>query len=122
MKFFAAVNCMDGRVQLPVNTYLKDRFDVDYIDTITEPGPNRILAEQENETAIESILARLRISVEKHKASGIAVIGHHDCAGNPVAEDKQRDDLEKAVSFLNGHFDVPVISLWVDDQWSVKEI
>lgn len=122
MKFFAAVNCMDGRVQLPVNTYLKDRFDVDYIDTITEPGPNRILAEQENETAIESILARLRISVEKHKASGIAVIGHHYCAGNPVAEDKQRDDLEKAVSFLNGHFDVPVISLWVDDQWSVKEI
>lgn len=37
---------MDGRVQLPVIKYLQDRFKVQYVDTITEPGPNLILAEQ----------------------------------------------------------------------------
>jgi len=40
MIFCTAVNCMDGRVQLPVINYLKERFSANYVDMITEPGPN----------------------------------------------------------------------------------
>ena len=45
MKFCTAVNCMDGRVQLPVISYMMDRFGADCVDVISEPGPNRIIAE-----------------------------------------------------------------------------
>jgi hypothetical protein len=44
MAFCTAVTCMDGRVQLPVNAYLRERFGADFVDTITEPGPNAVLA------------------------------------------------------------------------------
>ena len=44
MTFFTVINCMDGRVQLPVINYLKQKFNVEFIDTITEVGPNKIIA------------------------------------------------------------------------------
>jgi len=34
MSYCTVINCMDGRVQLPVIKYLKERFDVDYVDSI----------------------------------------------------------------------------------------
>jgi len=44
-KFVTVINCIDGRVQKPViNKFQKD-YNADYIDMITEPGPNLILAE-----------------------------------------------------------------------------
>jgi hypothetical protein len=39
-RFAAAINCMDGRAQLPVIEWLKRECGVDYVDTITEPGPD----------------------------------------------------------------------------------
>ncbi len=97
MRFCAAVNCMDGRVRLPVIEYLQRRFDADYVDCITEPGPNLILAEQEPPEAVRSILARLAISVDKHGSVGIAVVGRHDCAWNPAPKDRQLAHLREAV-------------------------
>jgi len=47
--FAAAINCMDGRTQIPVIDYVKRRFRVDHVDMITEPRPIRILAEQKGE-------------------------------------------------------------------------
>ena len=44
-KFATAISCMDGRVQDPISRYIKEKFNVDYVDTITEPGPNKIIAE-----------------------------------------------------------------------------
>ena len=35
---------MDGRVQLPVLKYIIAEYGIDYVDMITMPGPNRILA------------------------------------------------------------------------------
>ena len=32
--FATAINCMDGRVQIPVIEYLKKEFKVDYVDMI----------------------------------------------------------------------------------------
>lgn len=88
-KFTTAINCMDGRVQIPVNEYLKRRYGVDYIDTIIEPCPNRILAEKKDQATIDSIRRWLEISITKHGSKLVAIAGHHDCAGNPVGKKTQ---------------------------------
>jgi len=41
MEFCTAINCMDGRVQIPVISFLEERFNARYVDVISEPGPNR---------------------------------------------------------------------------------
>lgn len=123
MGFSTAVNCMDGRVQLPVNQYLRKRFATEYVDTITEPGPNLILAGLGEAAAVESIMRRLRISVEHHKSVGIAVVGHHDCAANPAPRQTQAQQTQLAVRYLRGRFPgVPVIGLWVSEAGEVSEI
>lgn len=123
MSFCTAINCMDGRVQLPVIHYLRQRFGVDYVDTITEPGPNRILAEGTPPERLQSILERLRISVENHGSRSIAVVGHHDCAGNPAPREQQLKHLQQALAFLRERYpDMQIIALWVDNNWQVQEV
>jgi len=123
MKFCTAINCMDGRVQQPVIDYLKDHFQCDVVDMITEPGPNRILSEHKDSHLVGSILARLKISLEKHDSKQIAVIGHFDCAGNSGGQDEQAHDTESAVDFLKSKLkNIEVIGVWVDENWDVIEI
>ena len=74
MSFCTVINCMDGRVQLPVIEYLKNKFEADFVDTITEAGPVAILAEKKDSELADSILKRVDISVNKHKSVGIAVV------------------------------------------------
>ncbi len=123
MRFCTAINCVDGRVQLPVIRYLQKRFDVEYVDTITEAAPNLILSSQENRGALKSIKERLKISIDRHNSVGIAVVGHHDCAGNPASENEQIKHLRKAIQTLRKQRDtIEVIGLWVSDKWEVHEI
>lgn len=123
MKFCTAINCMDGRTQVPVIRYLKERFNADYVDMITEPGPNGILAKGSEAGAIESILKRLRVSVEYHQSAGIAVVGHHNCAGNPTPREQQYSHTLTAVEYLQSQFpNLPVIGLWVGENWQVSEL
>lgn len=123
MKFCTAINCMDGRVQLPVIRHLQVKFGADYVDCITDAGPNRVLAERADARAVEALLARVGISVEKHHSAGIAVAGHHDCAGNPAPKETQLKHIEAAVRFIRTrHPNLPVVGLWVDERWRVKEM
>ena len=123
MTFCTVINCMDGRVQLPVIQFLTDHFGVDCVDAITEPGPVRMLAGHADHPHIPGIIARLRISVEKHGSVGLAVVGHHDCAGNPVGRQKQLEQTRRSVDFLRGEVPgLPVIGLWVDEAWQVSVV
>lgn len=123
MSFCTAINCMDGRTQLPVNEYLRQRLGVDYVDTITEPGPVRILADEPQSESAESILKRVDISVHKHGSRCIAMVAHHDCAGNRADEKAQRDQSQRAIQFLRGRYpSIQFLSLWVDSTWSVSQI
>ena len=123
MSFCVAVNCMDGRVQRPVLDFLERKFHAQYVDMVTEPGPNGILASQDNPDAVASLLQRVDISLSKHAAVGIAVIGHFDCSGNPGDRSKQDADTGAAVRFLRGlHPDTAVIGIWVGPDWLAEEI
>ena len=100
MSFGTVVNCIDGRVQIPVINFLLERFGVSYIDIISEIGPNRILAEQLDKGKVASILQRLNVSILKHGSRFIAVVGHYDCGGNPADRAQQVDQLKESVAFL----------------------
>lgn len=115
---------MDGRVQQPVIDYLRAQCGVDYVDMITEPGPNRILAEGTDKTMVESIKKRVAISVEKHGSKTIAVTGHYDCAGNPAQEERQKQHLRTAAQVI-GAWGFPVtriIALWLDENFEPKGV
>ena len=123
MEFCTAVNCMSGTTQLPVIYFLRDRFKARYVDMITEPGPDLILAKQTSLTLVQSILARVDISVHGHESRGIAVVGHHECSGNAASKVEQMWHLQDAVHFLKKHYaDVEIIALWVDENDRVTEV
>ena len=114
---------MDGRTQLPVNLYLAEYFQADYVDTVTEPGPVRALAEGDAGTETASILRRVDISIEKHGSRLVAVVAHYDCAGNPLSREEQERQLIAAVDFLRQRYPgVTILGLWVNELWEVEEL
>ena len=123
MSFCTVINCMDGRVQLPVSKFSQKRFNVKYVDTITEAGPNLILAEQKDQMKIQSIVDRMETSINKHRSVGVIIVGHHDCAGNPAPKKEQIDHLCQSVQLIQDRFKhIKVIGVWVDENWHVQEI
>jgi len=123
MSFATVINCMDGRTQDPVNTYLKEKYNVQFVDVITEAGPNGILATRENELLVTSILNRVNISVKKHGSTNIAIIGHYDCAGNPVSDKKHNEQTLESVKYLKEKYpSLEVIGLWIGNDWKITEI
>ena len=122
-KFATAINCMDGRVQAPVTAYLKKKYGVDYVDMITEPGSDGILAANKDKAIIESIKKKVGISTGRHGSKYISVAGHHDCAGNPVDKDTHLANIRSAVKAVKSWgVAAEVIGLWVDDRWRVSEV
>ena len=83
MSFCTSIHCIDGRIQEPISQYLKRKFRIKYVDTITEAGPNKILSEIKNKAIQESIFYRISISITQHQSQLIAISGHHGCLGNP---------------------------------------
>jgi hypothetical protein len=104
MSFCTVVNCIDGGVQLPVVEFLKQRFQADYVDCITEAAPVRILAGETSHRQVQSITDRVDIFVAKRESKGISVVVHHDCAGNPVDKQKQLEQIDISVKYLKGHY------------------
>jgi len=123
MRFCTVINCVDGRVQLPVIRYLQKRFNVEYVDSITEAGPNLILSHEKNTVSIQSIFERLKISIENHNSVGVAIVGHHDCAGNPAPQDYQIMHIKNAIQLLQQKYEsLEIIGLWVYSNWDVHEV
>ncbi len=121
--FATAINCMDGRTQLPVTGWMKSECGVDYVDTITEPGPVRILVAATDAAGLESIRRRLGISVEKHGSRRVAIVAHTDCAGNAVDKRTQLAQLRSAAAtVLSWGLGVQVDLLWLGDDWRVERV
>jgi len=118
-EFATAINCIDGRAQNPVIEYMQNSFSVDYVDMITEPGPNKILSEGKEVDTIEYLRKKVEISVEKHNSKLIAVVAHYDCAGNPESENMQKEHLRKSVNIITSwRFPVKkIIALWLDENF-----
>lgn len=121
-KFATAINCIDGRVQGPVSAWMKEYFHVHYVDMITEPGLNRVLTQGPAEV-VESIRQEVMISLRAHQSSTIAVVGHHDCAGNPVSPEERVEQIKKGVEVVTSwRLPVRVVGLWVNERWGIKVV
>lgn len=120
-KFGTAINCMDGRVQLPVINWMKETYGLDYVDMITEPGSDKIVVAG-NSTQLESIKSRVAISVKVHGSNIIVIVGHHDCAGNPATKEEHWSQIQKAIDVIKS-WDFPVceiVGVWVGSDWTVR--
>ncbi|WP_085521112.1 carbonic anhydrase [Tuberibacillus sp. Marseille-P3662] len=120
--FAAAINCMDGRVQEPVIHWIKTHYNVDYVDSITEAGPNKVLLEANSEQ-LDTVKAKIEVSLNAHGSELIALIGHADCAGNPISKDKKVDQTKQNMQTLQNLYpNATVIGLYVNDAWEVERI
>jgi carbonic anhydrase len=102
---------------------MRTEYNLDYVDMVTEAGPIGILCEDRESTIVKSIRRRVEISITKHNSKLIAVVGHYDCAGNPVERDTQLEQMRTAIRVVESwNSNALVIGLWVDKSWTVHEI
>ncbi len=119
-KFATSVSCMDGRIQIPLINWIKENFSVDYVDTITEPGIDKLVADN---TDLESIKTKVGISINKHESELIVVSGHYDCAGNPVSNEEHITQIKKGIEVISSwNLGVKVVGVWVDDTWKINTV
>lgn len=119
-KFATSVSCMDGRIQIPLNAWIKENYSVDYVDTITEPGDDKTIAD---DSILESIKTKINISINAHKSKLIVLSGHYDCAANPVSNEEHVEMIKKGVEIISSlNLGVKVIGVWVDDLWNVNHL
>lgn len=124
--FFTSIGCMDGRAQVPIANYGKQRYQVLFPDTITEAGLVGILANNPSSEFLESLKKKILISVEKHHSKGIIVHGHQECAGNPVEDNIHKENVINAVkiigSMVPGVEVRPVFVVKENNNWTVQEL
>jgi carbonic anhydrase len=114
-KFATAINCIDGRVQIPVAEFIKNNYHVDYVDMITVPGPDRVLSESADIDEIESVKKKVLISCDRHESRLIFVAGHYDCAANPCDEKTHRLEIRRAAENMKKwNTRSEVYGIWVD--------
>jgi len=114
---------MDGRVQDAVKNYMKENYGADYVDMVTEPGPNKILADNLDKAIIENIKKRVEVSVHHHGSKVVAIVGHFGCAGNPTEKEEQIKHLQEAKKTVELFgFPVDIVLLWVNGDWQTVEL
>lgn len=114
---------MDGRVQEPVIQFLKSNYQVDFVDMITESGPDRIMAEETEKLKVNAIRQRLDFSLKNHGSRVILVAGHADCAGNPVDRDTHIAQILNASATIRKWFpDAEIVPVWIGDDWKVEPL
>ena len=122
MIFATSINCIDGRIQLPVSNWIKQKYSVDYVDMITHPGSDKIIGEK-NIEGISEIKTKTLVSINAHNSKLIVISGHHDCAGNPVSKEMHLTQIKKSINIIKSwNLSVTVIGVWINDQWEIEEI
>jgi len=118
--FGTCLNCIDGRVQQPVIQWVRDHYDIDYADMITEAGMDGFLADPQSD--ITSVLGKIRVSVEKHQSKIIFLVGHLGCAGNPVNPVPHKRHIRFGINRLKSYFPgIRIIGLWISDKGHVAQ-
>lgn len=118
-EFVTCINCIDGRVQLPVINWILNNYDVKYVDMITSPGVNGVLANKNSNVA--DIFDKLSFSNDGHSTELIFIVGHHDCLANPVDDEIHKKQIIKSVERIKESYSAPtIIGLWVDNEFGVQ--
>ena len=101
---------------------MRRTYGVDYVDLITEPGPEWALTDPTRARVQAAIYRNARFSVEGHDAELIAVTAHDDCLGNDADSGTRLAQLRAAQHLVTGwDLGVDVIGLWVHMDGTVEE-
>lgn len=122
-RFATAVTCIDGRVHGPLVEWVKARIGVEFVDLLTQPGPDLALC-CKTDVDIAHLRGHFGISTEAHHPRALVIAGHADCAANPVSDDEHRDQVRRAVRRVSGWAPagLPVRGAWVDADGRVEEV
>lgn len=120
--FAVALTCIDGRVQEPLAAWVRTRFGVRYVDVVTEPGMDVVLA-RGPQAEQDALLAKADVSRRAHGSVTLVVAGHADCAGNPVPDDQHVQDVAAAVRRVQAALpDLAVAGAFVDAAGGVQAV
>lgn len=121
-RFGIVITCIDGRVQEPVAAWLKTRYQLDHINTITTPGADKALADEAPEI-VAHLKSSAQLSVTRHRANVLAIVGHHDCAANPGSREEHVEQIKRAMH-VAWYWNLPVtlVGLWVNENWQVEVV
>jgi carbonic anhydrase len=121
-RFGAVITCMDGRIQTRTLDQVMTRFGVRYVDNITATGAVQHLDGSVTPTG-EGLLRSLTVSSEAHGTNQVAVVAHSGCAGNPVPDNTQKDQLLRAKSVVSERFpEMEVIALFFDPRIGFEKV
>lgn len=120
--FAVAVNCIDGRTIQPVMDWVKANHHVDYVDMVTEPGPDKLLTAG-TPAQIEGVKTKVLVSVNAHGSKVICIAGHYNCAANSVTDAEHRQMIQQSAQVIAGwNLPVRVIGLWVNQSWQIEVV
>jgi hypothetical protein len=120
--FAVAITCIDGRFHEPATKWLRRHVGADFIDLVTEPGADLVLADHQHPNH-RQIAERLRVSLCAHRPTVIAVVGHADCAANPTDARTHHRQIAGAVDEVRSwNVGIPVLGLWIDPAGLVQPI
>ena len=131
--FATMINCMDGRSVEPTSAWMKSTYGVSYVDTITEPGMDKFCGSLTDEGRAW-LKRKIEISLKNHGSRVVSVVGHDECAGNPVSKEEHIEQtkqdvklVEEIVRELEVGEPMSVVGLWVsptgaNGEWVVEEI
>jgi len=111
-KFCTVVTCMDGRIQDSVAAFMREHFQAQWVDTITDAGPIGALSEG-NPASTKTVAKNVSISIEKHASVGIGVVAHEGCAAVPGGQQEQAPLALNTAARLGKKFpEMEIIVLW----------
>lgn len=121
-QFGTTLTCIDGRIQRPLVDFLTTRFGVAHIDKVTKAGMIKHLTPA-YDPITNLIVDDLETSLKAHGSTQIALVAHHDCAGNPVDDEQQKAQLDEAVAHFRRRYPgYEVIGVWLGENWAVSVI
>lgn len=110
--FGVALTCIDGRISQVVQQQLREEWGVDFVDMVTLPGPEAAVPDLPEQHAVWDAL---RISVQQHGSTRVAVVAHTDCTANAVAIDTRREQVRDAVFEVRDVLPRTDVTGWVVD-------
>jgi carbonic anhydrase len=121
MEWAALLNCIDGRTQEKLISWVKENYGVSYVDLITAPGLVGKLYNGDYDS-VKFLMSSLSVSIEKHNPVVIIVAAHSDCAGNPVSNDEQKRQLLNVKKLLENELKREVVAVFLDLEKGVEVI
>jgi hypothetical protein len=114
---------MDGRVQEPIIQWMKKGFGLDYVDMITEPGVDGVVARREPGVA-ELIKSKVLLSLTRRNSDTLVLVAHGDCLGNPVSYEEHLSHLRRGLETIRTwELDADIYGVWIDDKdWKVEMV